>query len=275
MMRSILNRFLIGVSIGVANLVPGVSGGTIAVVFKVYDGLIAAINGFFTDTQKRGSHFVLLANIGSGALFGVVAFSYVIDFALTDYPSLSYAFFLGLIVGSMPTVYRQHTDMRLTSGRVCAGIVGFIVVFITFLLPLAADKTIATLTLDPSTIFFLLLSGFLAASAMIVPGISGSFLLLLLGTYPVLLQAITERHFGILSLVGIGAVLGIVLVSKWISYALKLYPATTYYGILGLMLGSLPALWPGLAFDLGGVTIVMSFLLGLTLVLLFSRLSKN
>jgi putative membrane protein len=271
----IFKRFLVGLSIGVANLVPGVSGGTIAVIFNVYDDLILAINGFFTDSEKRGSHFVLLANIGSGALLGVISFSYVIEFALIEYPSLSYAFFLGLILGSVPAVYKQHDEMSVTKNRLVAAALGFLSVFVTFLLPLAADKSLATISLDPTTIVFLVLSGFFAASAMIIPGISGSFLLLLLGTYPVLLQAITERHIPVLALVALGAVFGIVFVSRGISYVLKRFPAATYYGILGLMIGSLPKLWPGFTFDLLGLLTVFSFVFGLSLVLYFSRFSKR
>tara|TARA_A100001015_G_scaffold303669_1_gene393660 strand:+ start:2608 stop:3435 length:828 start_codon:yes stop_codon:yes gene_type:complete len=247
-----LTQFLFGIIIGIANIIPGVSAGTMAVILGIYDDLISAISDFFGNPNARREKFMFLTFIGSGFITSLVIFSKVLTVIMSHYPQPTFLFFIGLIVGSLPIVYKSHDNMQPSFSKVSLFLLGLIVMgVLTFGFPTDSIPSVERLT-EPSmmALLFLSFSGFIAAGTMIIPGISGSLLLLLMGSYFIILNAIASFNLQILFSVAIGAILGIITLSKVMNWCLQKYPAQSYFLILGLMIGSLMKLWPGLQLNL-------------------------
>jgi len=234
-----------GAIIGVANIIPGVSGGTLAVVLGIYDKLIGAIGNFLTDSNNRRSYTIFLAQIGLGALLAIFLLSNIMDFLYENHKIPTLYFFIGLIIGSIPTVMKQHTDMRLNAPNSLFFIIGFIAVLSLELLNVSeangggSDYNIA--------LFFV--AGIASAAAMIVPGFSGSFVLVAMGVYWDLIDAV--KAFDIVALIppAIGGLIGIIGISKLINNIIKNHPSKFYYFIMGLIIASIFVLFPGLPSD--------------------------
>ncbi|RDV15660.1 DUF368 domain-containing protein [Pontibacter diazotrophicus] len=229
---------------GAADVVPGVSGGTIAFITGIYEELLGSIRSVDGEAVKlllrfrladfwrhiNGSFLVvLLAGIG----FSVVSLSRVILFLLENYPELLWSFFFGLIVASALVVGKKIA--RWTPGVILVGLIGAAVAYYI---------TVATPTQTPEAYWFIFLSGAIAICAMILPGISGSFLLVLLAKYEFILNAVKELRLGIIAVFGLGCVVGILSFSHVLNWALKNYHSATIALLTGFMVGSLNKVWP-------------------------------
>ncbi len=235
-MKEFFLLILFGGIIGVANIIPGVSGGTMAVVLGIYDKLIGAMSRFFSDVK---GNVRFLAGIGIGALFGIALLSKLIKFCITNYTMPTNFFFTGLILGSIPMLYGKARSM----GR--AGVKHYVVfaLFIGLMAVLAfctGEGGVQTnMELTTATCLFLGVTSFIAAVGMLLPGVSGSMLLLLFGAYYTVTTAIDARDIFTLMPVAVGAGLGLLAGSKIIDFCLTRLPVVTYYAILGMVIGSL------------------------------------
>ncbi len=245
--RSLKEYLLIalrGMGMGAADVVPGVSGGTIAFITGIYEELvnslksldIEALKLFFSGKWKSLWKHVngnfLLAVFG-GVFISVLSLAKILEHLLENHPILIWSFFFGLIVASAYVVSRKISSWEYA--YVIALVAGIAVAFyITSVTP--------TTTTDAS--WFVVLSGGLASCAMILPGISGSFILLLLGKYEFALQAVNERAILDLLLLGSGAVIGLILFSNLLSWLLKNFHNATIALLVGFMIGSLNKIWP-------------------------------
>lgn len=238
-----------GGAIGVANIIPGVSGGTMAVVLGVYQDLVEAIGNFVTNNEKRREYTGLLLKIALGAISAVLALSWLMDFLLSNYPKHTYLFFVGLIIGSIPSIYRAHEDMVLSVASVFAFLGGILLILaFAFLFPEVdrANNIHLEYQITMSGLALLLLGGVFAGGSMIIPGISGSFVLVLLGQYGVVIKALKEFNFVLLGVVAVGATIGVWGFAKIINFFFKVFPKETLYFILGLIIASLYPIFPGL-----------------------------
>lgn len=243
-------NFIKGMFIGIANIIPGVSGGTIAVILGIFDKLIDSINNF---TKNVKGNLLFLTPILLGTGFSVIAFSSILEHCLNKYSLQTSLFFVGLVCGSIPLIYKKATSANYNWVSVLLALVAIIIVVV---LSNFNDATNNSIDETLSAVFLLKIfgGGVLAAAAMIIPGISGSFVMMLLGIYPTVLHAIANvtrvltnlgdydlmiRTGATLFALGIGVVIGIVLISKLISFLMSKYYSTTYFTILGLMLGSI------------------------------------
>ena len=234
---------------GIANIIPGVSGGTMAVVLGIYEEMIEAIGNFFLNREKRRRYFLFLLKVGIGAAITILIFSWVMDYLLTYYEVYTYLFFIGLIIGSVPAIYKTHPDMKLNTASIITFLFG---AGILIGLALAFPHVEKSVNLEQRIHFNLLLggklfiSGFLSGGSMIVPGISGSFILVLLGQYHTVIRAV--KHIDIIPLIflGAGIALGIWSFAKIIDILLKKFPKETFYFILGLVIASVYPIFPGL-----------------------------
>ena len=235
--------FIRGLFMGSADIVPGVSGGTIALITGIYGHLIEAISnikfGFLKPLIKgdlKGFWSGLLDEIdfkffiplilGIGVAFLTLA--KVVTYCMEVHTALTFSFFLGLIIASAVILFRKIEKINIK--HVIAAIVGLILTYIFVSLnPIAGDHSLIVL----------FISGMIAICAMILPGISGSFLLLLLGQYQYMLTALHELHFVELIVFVVGAVIGILGFSKILNYLLKNYEEITMAFLIGVMLGSL------------------------------------
>ncbi len=243
-MKNQIKLMFKGGLIGIANIIPGVSGGTMAVVLGIYEPLIEAIGEIVTHRERRKEYLKFLVQVGAGAVLAILIFSWIMDYLLTHYPDYTYLFFIGLIAGSIPSIYRSHPDMRLTLVSGFSFLLG-VCIIIGFSLYSATHSSVNV----PETVFqfstgavlLLLVSG----GSMIVPGISGSFMLVLLGQYEVVIRAVKHLELIPLAILGIGILVGVWSFARMIEMLLKTYPRETFYFILGLVVASLYAIFPG------------------------------
>ena len=241
--------FIKGGVIGLANIIPGLSGGTLAVVLGVYDRLIEAIAHFFQNAERRWEYISFLVRIFAGAAISIFFLSNLMDFLLGYHFNQTMFLFMGLILGGIPPIIRAHEDMKIRTSRILAFVLGMIVVI--GLSMLARDciqpniSAISFTVLDNKALLMILIAGFFAGGAMIVPGISGSFILVLAGQYAVIIWAVKTLAFKPLICMAIGAVSGILVFSKIIEICLEKIPSLTYYFILGLIIASFYKIFPG------------------------------
>ncbi|ERK29336.1 DUF368 domain-containing protein [Clostridium intestinale] len=255
-----------GVVIGLATLVPGVSGGTMAIILGVYDDLIHSISSFFKDWKKNS---LFLIQIGIGAVVGMGAFSKIIEQALVKYENPMIYLFLGIICGGIPVLYKKSLSSERKKSDLMFLVIGFIIVFIMTLQP-SAVLTLATNTGVKSTIF-LVIAGFIIAVALILPGISTSFMLLTLGLYSITLEAINTFNLAYLVPIGIGAIIGTLSTTKVIENLLEKYPSKTYLLILGFVIGSLLEVFPGIPEGFDIIYCIITFTVGFAVIKYMSR----
>lgn len=233
-----------GAAIGAANTVPGVSGGTIAVVTGIYDRLVTSIGDLFSPRWR--SHLVFLVPILAGIIVGIAGFAWVIDTGLTRAPEQTFFFFVGLIAGSVPFVFSQVRHHPIRVGDLLLAGTAFAILLVQALLgepPISAPIT----TVSAATVVPLLVAGVLATGTMIIPGVSGSFVLLVIGMYSTFLQAVRQANVPVLAVLIVGAVGGLFLVSRLMSVLLERFHRRTYWFILGLVVGSIVGIWPGIS----------------------------
>lgn len=224
--------------IGIANIIPGVSGGTMMVVLNVFDRLVYAISNIRKEFKKSAK---FLLSIGIGAVVAILLFSSLISWLLDHHYMVTNFFFIGVILGSIPLVLRKATADRFKPMHIIPCLITLaIMLFTIYFVPNASDTIMRTLT--PFVFFKLVAISAVSAICMIIPGISGSFVMLMFGTYETVAVALSEMNILILVPVAVGVVLGMLFGSKLIAKLLQRYPQFTYFSILGFMLGSIPAI---------------------------------
>ena len=219
---------------------------------------------------------MFLTKIFVGAGVSIVLLANIMDYLLKEQFNPTMFLFMGLIIGGIPIFVKTHDDMKISIGRGLSFIVGaFVVLGLAFL----SKKYTQTEIVDPETVItiggclLVGIAGFLAGGAMIVPGVSGSFILVLMGQYRVIISAIKNMDLKIVMIVGVGAMLGVLIFSKIIKFFLGKNPACTYYFILGLILASLFEIFPGVPLSNTGILIGCgALILGISASLLLSKI---
>jgi len=276
-----IKTFFKGMLMGICDIIPGVSGGTIAFILGIYERLINAIKNinikFYNKENLRKMDLKFLIPLGLGIVVAFGVGSRIVPYLLDNYPAYTFAFFFGLILGSIKLIHKK--SKRLNLRRILAGVLMFLFAFW-----IAGLKTL-TANHSYGIVFF---SGILAISAMLLPGISGSFILLLLGQYKFMLEAL--KNFKVLYIVSflIGAIIGLLGFSRLLSYLLKKYHSVTMWALIGLMLGALRVpfdnivfvkeLYPGLGFVWSLTSVVITsllFLLGIFIIIKIGKLDKD
>ncbi len=244
LIKKYLLTFFKGMAMGAADIVPGVSGGSIALITGIYQQLLDSINSFTGVNLKlllklevkkfyRAVNGTFLLSLLLGILTSIFSLSRVITYLMDEHPIPLWSFFCGLILISAFVILREIKRWHL--GVIVALVIGTVgAYFITELPP----------TNTPEAAWFTFVSGAIAICAMILPGISGSFLLLILGKYEMILKAVGDRDVVTLALFASGCIVGILAFSRVISWFLKKYYAITIGLLSGFMLGSMNKLWP-------------------------------
>ncbi len=231
-----------GMLMGASDVIPGVSGGTIAVLLGIYDRLIASVNGVLSKNWKKQLGFLVPLAIGVGT--AILLLSKLIEWLFEHFPGPTQFFFLGLIIGVLPYLFHKaDAKHSFKMNHVILLVIGAVIV--GSMVFLNAGEVGVMTKLQPSDYILLFFSGFVASSAMILPGISGSFMLLILGVYPTVIGAISNMHLDIIAVTGVGILLGIVVMSKIINYFLTNYRTGTFALIIGLVIGSIVVVFPG------------------------------
>lgn len=244
----IIKEFFKGILIGIANIIPGVSGGTMAVSMGVYDKMIMAITGLRKDIKN--SILVLLPYV-VGAVAGIGALSYMVEYTLSHYPMQTSGIFIGLVIGGIPMIFNKIEGTKIN--------VANMVSFFTFLLIVIGmaflngnEGSATDIAISVGSVIQLFFIGMIASATMIIPGVSGSLVMMILGFYGIIISNISNfisalsnfdmpailHGFGVLFPFGIGLLLGIGIIAKMIEMLFKKVPTLTYWAILGLIFGS-------------------------------------
>lgn len=281
-----------GIVIGMANIIPGVSGGTLAVVFNIYDEFVNAIT---FNVKKIWGNRKFVFPLLIGMLSGIVIFSKLFTVLYENFPVQINYLFTGLIVGSIPMIFgyavKHEEDTKLGAGKIASicicALVGFalLLIFAYYdkVIDKSSDMNFILPELSVRLTFRIFIAGILGAIAMIVPGISGSLLMLILGVYPIIIISIpamfhpeTFVHAVLLLLPnGVGVLLGLLCGAKLISWFLKKAPNQSYSVILGLLFGSIINVFPGFAVLESvklGIFSVLCFVVGFLMAYLSSKM---
>lgn len=243
-MKIKLALFFKGIAMGAADIVPGVSGGTIALITGIYEELIDSIKNIsfrlfkilFTDGFKsfwKDLNGNFLLTLASGILLSILLLAQFISYLLVNHEFKIWGFFFGLILSSGLFLYRQVNTLSSSS---------FIYLSFGFLLSSIISLTGPTST--PNNYFFVFFTGSIAICAMILPGISGSFILLLLSKYEYIINAIKDLKLDVLIVFSIGCIFGLLLFSRFLSYLFTNYKNTVLSVLSGFLFGSLIKVWP-------------------------------
>ena len=265
-------KFLIdvlkGVVMGIANIIPGVSGGTMAVTMGIYDKMIGAINKIF---KKFVESIKILIPIGIGMVLGIVLLSFLIEKMLADYPLQTNCVFIGLILGGFPIIVNRVKGKKITPVCIIAFIAFFALIIVMQLI--GGEENVATIKMSVIEVIKLFAVGIVASATMIIPGVSGSMMLMILGYYAPILESINDfircltkvdvagmlDAAKILFPFGIGVLVGIVLIAKLVEYLFNHFEKETFYGILGLLAASPIAILMNTGIDnVGAVTVIAS-----------------
>lgn len=225
-----------GFFMGTSDIVPGVSGGTIAVLLGIYDRLIEAITGLFSKEWKKHLQFLIPLVIGAG--IAIFSLSHLMNWLLDHHGRATLYFFMGIILGSLPYLFREAKIQENIEDKkyVILLVAGMILINL-----LPADPTGGSI-IEERTIgmyALLFLSGFVASAAMILPGISGSFVLLVIGMYHTIIHALSQVEMSVILVVSAGIAIGILTMSKLINYFFNKYYYETFTLIVGLVAGSI------------------------------------
>ncbi len=229
---------------GMADVVPGVSGGTIAFISGIYEELLASIKSIDIEAVKllfTGQFRALWKKINGNFLFSLIAgigvailsMARVMTYMLENHPIITWSFFFGLIIASALMVAREVKHWSVAP-------------IVTMVIGAALSYwiTVVSPATTPNDWWFVMLSGAIAICAMILPGISGAFILLLMGKYMFIMEAVTQMNLGVIALFAVGAGVGIVSFSHVLSWLLAKWHDATVAMLMGFMLGSLNKVWP-------------------------------
>lgn len=242
-------RVLKGVLIGVANIIPGVSGGTMMVSMGIYDDIIHSITNLF---KKFKESVKTLLPYAIGMAVGIGGLAFLLDYFLQKYPFQTNIMFIGLILGGIPIIWKRSAKGGLNAGKLLVFLIFFASIILLQIFGSGKDGTEVVLSTEPGQLALLFFVGLIAAATMVIPGVSGSMILMLLGYYKPIISMIKRLmeevlHFNLAGIgecvlivipFGVGVVVGIFLVAKLIEVLIKKAEAVTYSGIMGLVVAS-------------------------------------
>lgn len=229
-----MKNLLKGVLAGIGNIIPGLSGCSLLIIFNLYENCIEAISNIFKNFKKS---ILFLLPIGLGILIGTFTFSNVIKYCLENFPTPTSIIFASFVLGTLPTLFKHATKKGFQKKY----ILPFLITFTIGILLLKIDPNITT-TYKNENLINLILIGIVVASSTIIPGISCTVLLSLMGTYTIYINAISTINLNILIPIGIGFALGAFILSTIINYLFKNYYGYTYFAIIGFTISTIPAL---------------------------------
>ncbi len=268
-MKNNIVLFVKGFVIGIANLIPGVSGGTLAITLGIYERLIEILSNFKSNV-KENIKFLIPIFLGVGA--SILSLSGVISYCLERFLFATIMLFVGAILGGMPMLCKKLQGKKISVSKVLSFLIAFTVVILAT--ALGSENVVSFDKIGLLVFIKLFFVGALASATMVVPGVSGSALLMTLGYYKPIIDTIKSltdfsilgHNMGIVLPFGIGIIVGILLIAKLIDYLLKKHEVATYYGIIGFVIASVVSIVYQNFFQGGLITVVWTdILIGLIL----------
>ena len=274
-------NILKGFGMGTSDLIPGVSGGTIALLLGIYDDFISSVSGLFSKRFWPSFKFLLPILLGMG--LAIALLSNLFNYLLSYHEIPTMFFFTGLIIGIIPYLLKtSNFKQTFKTKHYLMILIGIIILVIITLLNNGDKHSGETLTLSLGLIIKYFIAGMFASSAMLLPGISGSFMLLVFGAYGTVMFSISElvnlnfTALPILIIVGLGILTGFMLSSRMIQYFLHHHTTMTFALIIGFVIGSIYAVFPGfpengLVWIISFLTIIIGFIVSFTLGLITAK----
>ncbi|SHJ04939.1 DUF368 domain-containing protein [Parasporobacterium paucivorans] len=264
-------NILKGIMTAISLLVPGVSGGTMMIVLGVYDKAIESISELIS---RRLVHIKMLIQLAIGGIIGLVLFSNAMLYVLKAYPYVTSFLFLGIVVTGLYAILNKLERKEFRIYHVLFFVAGLAVALV-----MTHGKGGQLVSLDGSSVIrvlVILIAGIIIAVALILPGISTSYLLLALGVYNETLEAIKSIDIGFLLPLAIGVILGVLLTTKLLEYLMKNHPNPTYLTILGFVIGSLGGIYPGIpASSSSRIGCAVAFLVGAAIMVAIQVFMKK
>lgn len=271
-----------GFIMGIANIIPGVSGGTLALILGIYEEFISSISNFLKDIKKN-LKFLIPIVIGMG--LAIVSLSRVIDYSYQNYPIPTSLFFMGLVIGGIPMLLN-----KVKKKKEVKEVSSYIIFLLTFALVMVmtcsdfifgSGLKVSFSNMNVLSYIVLFIVGVIAAATMVIPGVSGSLVLMLLGYYYPVIKVIKEltkfQNIGtnilIAGVFGVGVLIGIVLVSKLIEFLFNKYEVKTYFGVLGFIIASVIAIPLSTLFNIKVTFDIVQILIGIIFLGLGSIIS--
>lgn len=252
-----------GFFMGIANVIPGVSGGTIAIILGVYEKFISTISNIFEDL-KENLKFLIPIFLGIG--LAIVTTSKVVGYSYDNFPLPTLMFFVGLVFGGIPLLLKNvkgKKESKQVSSYVIAMFTFLLVIFMaSYKLLFNINSEVSFVSMNILDYLLLFIVGVIAAATMVVPGISGSLVLMIIGYYYPIIDTINNlfkedliSNAFVLLVFGIGVVIGIVLISKLLEILFKKYNTKTYFGVLGFVIASIFAIPISACIELNSITV--------------------
>ena len=240
-MKENIMLILKGFALGIANVIPGVSGGTIAVILGIYEKLIDILSNLKTKLKENFKYLLFLA---IGLILAIGLFSNAVTFCLKNYPFATILFFIGFIIGGMPPLLNKVKSKIDIKSVICFIIAFTVVMLMAFITPDTMNKSLDIINIKTLIILFLI--GVLGAASMVLPVFSVSFVLMLIGYYEPIMNSISEftklnnltHNILILAMFGLGVLFGIIFMAKLIKILLEKYEIPMYMGIIGFVIAS-------------------------------------
>ena len=259
-----------GFILGIANIIPGVSGGTLAITLGIYEELINTISHIFSNFKKN---LKFLIPIGIGAVLSVLLMSKLVTYSLDKFPIPTTLFFIGLIVGGIPLIFNKVKGKKKEIKNMIGFLIPFVLVIIMAFMK-DPSNVVNLNSINPIMFLILFIVGVIAAATMVIPGVSGSFVLMLIGFYKPIMSTISKltdfsllgHNISVLLPFGIGIIIGIIGVAKLIEYLLSKHELLTYHIILGFITASIISLFMSLStynFNIGQILVgIVLFIVG-------------
>lgn len=263
-MKDAVKNILKGAVIGVANIIPGVSGGTMAVSMGIYDKLIHCVTHIFKEFKKS---MKFLIPVGIGMALALVGLSFIIEAAFAHFPAQTNLLFIGLILGGLPAILKKVKGNTIRPAHIIPAVVFFVLVVGLAALG-SGEGSDADLSFNVLNVIKLFGVGVIASATMVIPGVSGSMILMLMGYYQPVIETISTfvralaafdvpvllQCCGVLVPMGIGIVVGIVVIAKLIEIVFEKWPLVAYWAIIGLIAASPIAII--LMSEFGAITVI-------------------
>lgn len=258
-----------GFFIGLANVIPGVSGGTLALTLGIYEKLIECISHFFKNLKEN---IKFLLPIGIGAVIAILSLSHLISFCLDNYVLPTILFFIGAILGGLPMLIKKVKGNKISISNVIIFLITFGIIIL--LLFLNSETEVSFQNMNVIDYLLLFVVGVVASATMVIPGVSGSAVLMTIGYYKPILNIVKNltdfsslgSNLAILIPFGLGVLVGILLIAKVLEFLFKNFEVKTYYGVLGFIVASIIAiLYQNLVVNSSFVFTVPSLIIGIIL----------
>ncbi|MBO6233006.1 MAG: DUF368 domain-containing protein [Clostridia bacterium] len=251
-----VSNFFKGILIGAGAILPGISSGVLCVIFGLYEKLLNSILGFFKNIKEN---FKFLFPIAFGTIIGVLIFSKLLNYMLYAFPLQTKSAFVGLILSTVPSLIKDINRKKKFRLRYIIYLIGalFLGISTVFL-----EKNIPVLSGTGYNYFYLIFCGFLMSVGIIVPGVSSTIILMLLGVYSTYLTSVASLYFPILVPIGIGLIIGSLFFMRITKYFLDNFYAETFYTIIGFTLGSILVIWPEFTPNFNGLLSFICMMIG-------------